>query len=402
MHIRIPLIKRNEQLFFFSYVIFLTFTILLHSFYYRYFAFAYRYIILLCITILLAQELINKSLSKRGLFGVFVLYGIAFFVVVQGTGDLQTAFACIFLYAFSARNIDFSKVGIITVYITTILLGVVIISALMGIIPNYLAVTSTRKRYYLGFRYALNAPGFFENIVLLTVYLKKDKIKNLTIVILLLISVLLFVYTSSRLSFGVSLGGLLVALINKKRGDNFSGLKKSIMIMIPSFIICTFASLWLTLTYSPSILWMKSLNDFLGNRLRLGQLSLLKYGFKMIGSNELEWVGNGLDMYGNKSTDAYLYVDNMYIQVLQRYGIVFLGIFLVLATMLIIRCYINKNNLMVVMLLIIALRGLIDDETLYLHFNTFWILFGPAGFGYIRNRTSQPQGNKRKTVIQAG
>ena len=108
------------------------------------------------------------------------------------------------------------------------------------------------------------------------------------------------------------------------------------------------------------------------------------YGVSLFGSGNIEWVGAGLDAYGNQSTETYFYVDNLYIQVLQRYGIIFMIIFLTLTTALMIQCYRKNENILVILLAIIAVHGLIDDLIMYLQMNTFWILFGPVIFGYIR------------------
>ena len=388
MIIKIPKIKKNEQLFFISFITCMFFSMLVHSFYYRYFASLYKYIVLFCLILLVFQEIINKSLARKALVGAIVLYVIALFVIIRGRGSTQIAFACIFPYAFSARNVEFRKIETITIYLTYLVLGLVILSSILGIIPNYFFSNGLRDRFYLGFRYALNASAFFGNVVLLTINNKKERIKVHSIFILLAFSLFLYKATDARLSFGVSIGAILIAIIYKMRKDSFTRLHKPIIILLPSFIVCSGLSLWLTIRYSPSIHWMREINTFFGNRLHLGQKSIMQYGINMFGNKEIEWVGMGLDMYGNRNLNAYLYVDNMYIQLLQRYGVIFFVIFIMLATVLMVQCYKNQKYLTVVVLLILALRGLIDDAGLYLHFNTFWILFGSATVGSLNKSQS--------------
>lgn len=400
MTIKYPVFRKSEQLFAISYSIFLFFSILLHSFYYRYFAGGYKFIILFCILLLVVQELINKTLSVKATVVAILLYSIAIFVIIQGTGNTQTVFACVFLYAFSARDVEFRKIGIVTAHITAVLLIFVVLSAVLGIVPNYLAIDSMRRRYYLGFRYALNAPSFFQNFVMLTIYVNREKIKAITIFLFTIIAFVLFYFTVSRLSFGITIISLMVAVINKIRKDNFVKIGWPMIALIPIFPVCCALSLWSAIAYNPSNLLMKELNGVLGNRLRLGQVSLIKYGVKWFGDKSIEWVGNGLDMFGNKNQDAYLYVDNMYIQILQRYGILFLVVFLILATLLIVRCYMQKENLLMILVALIALRGLIDDATLYLQFNSFWMLFGSAWVGYMSKRKPNIQANKEATLLQ--
>ena len=390
MRISIPIIKKKEQLIFLSYIVFLTFSILIHSFYYRYFASFYKLIIVFCLLLLVGQEFINKRLSyKASIWGIILLV-VVLFLIFQGHGDLQIAFACVFIYAFSARDIDFKKIGSVTIIVMLLVLVVVILSSLIGIIPNYHTITNERSRYYLGFRYALNAPAFLFNVILLEIYVKGSKIKNSQIVILFIVSFAMYKATNSRLSFYLSVFSLIIAVINKIRKDNFENAKAMPRLLVPVYIICFALSLWLTITYSPSRPWMRALNTFLGNRLAMGQRSLISYGIGLFGVNNLDWVGNGLNMYGEKSTKTYLYVDNLFIQVLQRYGIVFIVFFLLFTTILMYQCYKKKEYLLLILLSFRAFHGLIDDSGLYLHFNTFWILFGSAAFGALKTQKNSP------------
>ena len=117
----------------------------------------------------------------------------------------------------------------------------------------------------------------------------------------------------------------------------------------------------------------------------MGQSSINQYGTSLFGNHDIKWVGAGLNAYGQQSTEAYFYVDNMYIQLLQRYGIIFMALFLFLATLVVFRCYKRKDNLLVFLLAIVALHGLIDDGIIYVQMNTFWLLFGSVAFGYLKS-----------------
>ena len=406
MKLSIPKIKKNEQLFFLAYIIFMIFSVLMHSLYYQYYAGIYKYIAGVCILLLLSQEIINKSLSYRALAGAIILYLAALLLVIQGTGNVQTSFACVFVFAFGARSIDFKKICGITISLTLTLIFFVIVSSLLGIIENYHVIQNLqggeiRSRYFLGFRYALNAPAMLCNVILLYVYQKREKAKVLEIAFLFVFSLILYEFTNSRLTFYTSIIGLIIAIICKIRKDNLENLQKVPKILIPSFLVCFGISIWLAISYSPSVTWMQELNAFLSNRLRHGQNSFMMYGVSLFGLGNIEWVGAGLDVYGRQSTETYFYVDNLYIQVLQRYGIIFMAIFLALTTALMIQCYKKKENLLVILLAIIAFHGLIDDGIMYLQLNTFWLLFGPAVFGYIRSRSVVREKNRHAGMRRA-
>lgn len=385
MKLKIPKIEKSEELFFVSYIIFMFFSVLMHSLYYRYFVGYYKFIVLFCVILLFLKEISHKRISSRSMVGALVMSFITILLVIKGTGNAQLSFACVFVFAYAARNIDFYKICKITLFLTLSLLLLVIISSFLGIIQNYHVIQDgSRHRYFLGFRYALNAPALLVNAIFLHTYIRKEKSKIFDIILFLLASFLLFFATNSRLTFGLSMIGLLISLVIKVRKDNFTKFKKLSFLLIPSYVVCFLISIWLSLNYSESIPWMRELNTIFGSRLKFGRNSLLLYGVKLFGLGNVGWVGNGLDAYGNKSHGSYLYVDNMYIQLLQRYGFVFIILFLILATIVMIQCYKRKDYLLTILFALIALHGLIDDGVLYLQMNTFWLLFGSTAFGYMR------------------
>ncbi len=119
----------------------------------------------------------------------------------------------------------------------------------------------------------------------------------------------------------------------------------------------------------------------MGNRLNLGQYSLLEYGISAWGK-QIAWVGNGLDVYGNRATGSYLWVDCLYVQVLQRYGVIFFDYFLISNDNYYVGLLSEKKNYMLLILLsLIAVHCMIDDLQLYLHYNTFWFAIGSLLLG---------------------
>ncbi len=395
MKLSIPKIEKNEQIFFLSYVIFLFFSILMHSMYYRWYVNYYKYIAAGCIALLLLQEVAMKALSVRTLMGAVTLYSVAMLLAFLGSGDLQTSFACTFVYAFGARNIDFKKISRITIMVTLTLVVFVIASSMLGIITNYQVVQSggTRLRYFLGFRYALNAPAMLLNVIMLYVFVKRDEGKYIEIALFLIFAVVLYSYTDSRLTFGLSIISLLIAAFCRKKKTDLSNLVLLPKLLTVIFPLCFAVSMWFAKYYSASVSWMKQLNAILGGRLRMGQSSLNLYGTSLFGNHDIKWIGAGLNAYGQQSTEAYFYVDNMYIQLLQRYGILFMVLFLILATLVVVRCYKKKENILVFLLAIVALHGLIDDGIIYVQMNTFWLLFGSALFGY--KKSTEPEESVR-------
>lgn len=102
----------------------------------------------------------------------------------------------------------------------------------------------------------------------------------------------------------------------------------------------------------------------------------------MFGNKNLVFVGNGLDMYGGKSTGMYNYVDCLYIQVVQKYGLILFIIVLFAITYALYRSYLAGDVYYLIIMTFIAGHCIIDDLPLYFYNNTFWLGIGPLLFGH--------------------
>ena len=144
--------------------------------------------------------------------------------------------------------------------------------------------------------------------------------------------------------------------------------------MISSFVICGLISFVVTYKYTKANPFMREMNIFLEQRLRLGKEAFSMYKIKPFGQ-KIDFIGNGLTADGNEMVGRYNYVDNFYESVLLKFGYIFLIAFIVIATIAAYRCCKKKDYYMLVMLTIFAVHGMIDDMVLYLSYNSLWFVF---------------------------
>ena len=121
--------------------------------------------------------------------------------------------------------------------------------------------------------------------------------------------------------------------------------------------------------------FFKNANDFLGGRIYYAHRSLEIYGYNLFGQ-KINWVGNGLSESGIKNSSEYLYVDNLYIQILQRHGLVILLILLIILTITLNHLLRKKEYVLSLILIVLSFHAMIDDLILNLHYNIFLILIG--------------------------
>ena len=148
-----------------------------------------------------------------------------------------------------------------------------------------------------------------------------------------------------------------------------------------TFIVNAIISFWVSFTYLNSgysfindLLF--KVNHMLGGRLYLANKSLNLYGFGLLG-RPVEWYGNGLTVEGIRNYQTYyLYVDNLYVQVLQRFGLLILGLMLSVLTLTLSKVIKKRQWVLAFILIMMSFHSMIDDLNFYLHYNIFWVLVG--------------------------
>jgi hypothetical protein len=186
---------------------------------------------------------------------------------------------------------------------------------------------------------------------------------------------MLYLQTDSRLAFYLSVFGIIGGLIIKKYPVVIKNSKLIKRLLALSFIICSSISLLLIFNYNDSNKTMKSMDDVLENRLSLGNASLEKYDINLFG-NDVNYVGAGLGLDGTRAVGDYDYVDCLYLNMIEKFGLVYYISYLIIMT-----CsqFILKRKGFVLLLFLIsiyALMGMIDDLSIYLHYNSFLFVIG--------------------------
>lgn len=370
----------NNLLFTFAYIIYLAYNLLSVSFYYKYIASLDSLVIIVCISLLLLKELRYHKFNYKDLL-ILLFSSICFILFYKNLGINQ---AILMLFVYSARNINMIDIFKLSYRLSFVLLLFIIISGKIGIIENYIGISGERQREYLGFRYALYPTSILGNIVFLKIYIERKNITWLALIILFISSVILYLYTDSRLTTGISMIIIVIAALFKKYNSIENIFKTGYLII--SYIVSAVASIYFTLKYDYLNEWQSNLNEMLGGRLFLGNMTLDFYGINWFGK-KINLIGMGLDADGEQNiSDTYDYVDNLYIQLLLRMGILFLIIFVLIMTMMVYKAYKNKDVYLVIILALLAFHGIIDDLILSIQFNSFYMVVSTVLYTYNKTK----------------
>lgn len=366
----------TDKLFFISYGLFLITSILSTTFYYKIFVGKpYMWLQILCVVLLVAYELCSNGLRNQKWKSMAVCAALFLLMFRVSHASTQRQSVLMFAYIYCARNIPFAKIAKFTLDISIALVLAVVLTSCFGIIENIAAYKSGRVRQYMGFRYALYLPGQLLNMTALWIYLKKDKITIPGALVWAVANWIVFYWTDSRISFVIAEGLLAAALLMRFWPKYVDKLKPIWWVATGSFHLCAAFSLIMTLAYDSSLSWMRRLNSVLEGRLRLGHTSLAERGVRLFGQ-QIEWLGNGLDAFGNAAVGTYTYVDCLYVKILQRYGVVVVIALAVLMGWSMLRLYQRREYRILLVCATVAVHCVLDDLSFTLHYNTFWLAMG--------------------------
>ena len=339
---------------------------------------AYKVLIALSLALLVIKELYKKEYDYRTIVGLIIT--VLVYLIIGKISTLSSNIAISLFFIYALRDIPFKSVAKTSLVVSVLILLFVIVSANMGVITNYLEISGTRVRSYLGFRYALLPSILLMNIVAIALYINKNNIRYWQWLLLSLSVYWIYGQTDSRLTFYNSCILLAFNILIKWFPNILSKLGNVFKIFKFTFILNAIISFWITINYLGSNNYFVNgfffkLNQVLGGRLYLANKSLELFGFGLFGK-PVEWNGNGLTVEGVRNYQTYLYVDNLYIQVLQKFGLLVLVLMVTLLTLTLSKA-IKKNQWIIAFILIVmSFQSMIDDLNLYLHYNIFWILIG--------------------------
>ena len=339
---------------------------------------AYKVLTALSLALLVIKELYKKEYDYRTIVGLIIT--VLVYLIIGKISTLSSNIAISLFFIYALRDIPFKSVAKTSLVVSVLILLFVIVSANLGVITNYLEISGTRVRSYLGFRYALYPSILLMNVVAIALYINKNNIRYWQWVLLSLSVYWVYGQTDSRLTFYNSCILLAFNILIKWFPNILSKLGNVFKIFKFTFIFNAIISFWITINYLGSNNYFVNgfffkLNQVLGGRLYLANKSLELFGFGLFGK-PVEWNGNGLTVEGVRNYQTYLYVDNLYIQVLQKFGLLVLVLMVTLLTLTLSKA-IKKNQWIIAFILIVmSFQSMIDDLNLYLHYNIFWILIG--------------------------
>ena len=341
--------------------------------------------LMLSLALLLAREALTFLFVERYRPQDYVFFVMCLFFSYIANRNFSGGMASMFFLVFGARNMQPKRVFELSLAVVTIVVFGIYVLSIRGILENhvYISTDSGRDRFCYGFLYCLHFPMYLRNITFLIILLRRERLSWAGIALLALLNTWAYRECEGDLVFGTAMLVLLLAALMKRFPQLLTseeklpgGIRKFCTWILA--LACPIFSVLGVLTaavFDKSSHWQARLDSLIGHRLSLGHGSLNQYGVSLLGK-EINWLGAGLGSDGLRGTGKYNYVDSMYVQVLQRYGLLMFLLLMLIMTLAMVIAAWRKDYWLLLLLAASAGHAFFDDLVFYVYFNTSLLAVG--------------------------
>lgn len=311
-------------------------------------------------------DFVNKEFTLKELIFITVVGSLLLIstIVVKNKNLL-----IFWVFIVGANNIELRKIVKLSLIAHIAALLFVIASAYMGVIENYITDQGTRNRQSLGFLYPTPGSHFVLYTILMWLYIRKNKIKWIEIVLAVTAAVFMYIKTDTRSPFMLSMLVILAGVILKYSEVLRRYHKCYSFIVIAA--VPTACLMFFILTYKFN--WdneiIVKINNIINGRIYLAAEGFKNYGIKPFGQY-IKWIGGipGPD-------EVYNYVDSSYAMILINYGIIVFAMIMTWAEACSIQIAKQKDSYMVFIWSVIAVHSICDPQFSWIGFNCFLMMY---------------------------
>lgn len=310
-------------------------------------------------------------------FSVWVKLSIIFLITIIYGAITKDLYWCILiLFICCAKKSNPKKILYISIFILITGILCVLFLCFIGMLPDVLtardnSIVDSFNRHSFGFYHSNVLPLIVFYLESYYILLKKEKIKYLSVIFFVFISIILNFTCNSRNSFYLCLLLSILVIIQKRFG--FSNRIKHILYKTTKYSVCIMSlfSYVMMFLLSRGGIW-NTIDSFFSGRFRLGIFKMRYVGLHFINFMSNEHFTSDPITYLNGQTLKNIVLDNGYIYVLLRYGVLFVLFYIFVSFILANKSKENIYELCV--LLVVFIANFIDNDLVDYSFLPF-ILF---------------------------
>ena len=314
-----------------------------------------RYGTMLALIVLFAVGCFNKGFSIKKIV-IFTITAIVFSIAALITDRSRLVIFAMLIIV--APLLDLRAEHIVKFFLLTmvLVLCLILIFCKAGIIEDLIYINGTRKAHCLGFSYYSAFPYRVFLCLLMYLFLRNNRISIIECAFLLGISFVVYILTTTRLTFILSVFSVVIDFFLMKGSKLNLNTKMKRILSIMAFPIGISMIFFSLVKYDPNNTVWNQLNSVLNSRMSLAQNGYFDYGIKLF--------GNYIEMEGNSALEEameYFYIDSGFAYSLLGYGLLFTLVAMALYSILFYYSCKTNNKAMFVWILSIWIFSFVNN-----------------------------------------
>lgn len=323
----------------------------------------------LVFALLMLQIVFFQSYKKRELI---IIVAITIPVIIATVLSDQRTMMSAWMFVVASKNVDLDDVIRIAYKILLVMLPGIMLLCLFGFIENRIFMRGSVQRYSVGFSHPNQLGLRVFQLMACHCYVHKNNLKKINYLYIFLTTLFLIIVPNSQAAY-ITMGALLFMLLLYK---NINEKKPAYMklyeegIFYGAFCLNLFSIIFSGINVNSNFI-LARLNSWLSSRFSVCHKVWMMYGVSFFGQ-KIYVTEEERALVGIKNS---MWLDNAYVSILLRYGILVFLIFSISYLYLIKVVEMQKNDILVIILFLYALYGTIETGLYMITHNIFLITF---------------------------
>ena len=305
------------------------------------------------VMLLFLHFLLQKRSLSEWIWGIFLLFSaLMSMVVLKGV----TLIPFFFLFLLCSREVDFSDFIRLDIKIRIACIAMVMLMWKLGLSADVLFKRGAQVRHTLGFTNPNTLAMYIFIIIIEYLFLRWQHLNFYDFILILCIDVVIYFVTGSRTSVLVIAFSLIVFYSFRYLHLPDYNFLKVLLLALPSGLTLLLYSIMMSVSDTSMI--YSIMNKMTSNRLYFYMEAIKAYGFSWFGqiTPRLD-----ADYQATQAGWNKLYLDNSYLSLGVRYGVITLILFIAVMTIIMYKAILKHDHRIIALILLFCVYGLAEN-----------------------------------------
>lgn len=337
----------------------------------------------LIFVLIMIKIVIFQSYKRKELI---IIIGITLPIIIATVLSGNRTLLSTWMFIVASKNNDLDEIVHIAYTILKIMIPFVIILCILGFIEDHTMMRGSIQRFSLGFSHPNQLGLRIFQLILCNLYVNREKLGIFNYCYAILTILFTIKVPNSQTAY-ISLIVMLILLLIYKYIENQKQIFVKIYsggLLIGTVLLNVFSIFFSFIDVNKNML-LSQIDKWMSGRFSWGHRAWQIYGISFWGQR----VYVSEEEVGKIGLTSRLYLDNAYLSILLRYGILVFLIFFILYSLLVGKMIIQKRYLLAIILFLYALYGTMENGLYMMSHNIFLIAFADLLYQKISDKESE-------------